>query len=612
MTLTEPTIKRRWACAPLGGEIECAPAVLNAACAAALAGLRKLAKGGLEVGGLLFGERANGLTRILATRPIACEHRFGPSFVLSDTDKALLAETLEGFRSDSELRSLELLGCYFSHSRHGAALTDHDIELFERYFGQADKIALLLIPNVSGVVQGTLLARNGEKTLVSCHHFEQSVVDNARVTSRTHPPRIEATSLTRARTVAKIKRDTFEAKPIPDIDIPTVAAVHIRVVSGTEKPIAPVSISPEPRSRRSSFHVRSSVLAGLLILFLCWPNHAIPVTQIPLSFADNSNGELIIRWDTTLPSVRTAVLGMLDILDGEQKPLHVSIGPDLLQRGWLPYQRKSDLVRISFTLAGHGLTISDKAIYFAPEHTPIATPAPAVVTTKADPAETQVATTLPKVPAVIAPPREAAKEKPEPKFEAASARAPEVRKQPRAFRAPLEPVTRSITPANTRPALLPEPPALPFDGAGASAPPLHAVNLSLAAPRPSAAAPSSGRLIWTGQLPKHSILALSAQGASLGYLNGWIPKGSVHIEVRAGELIEGGMVIFTKEQTLHSESPSLSNGWNTVMYKPDAARASELEILEAPGPSNGWSHIILRNGARALSVIVVDWRTEQN
>jgi hypothetical protein len=107
------------------------------------------------------------------------------------------------------------------------------------------------------------------------------------------------------------------------------------------------------------------------------------------------------------------------------------------------------------------------------------------------------------------------------------------------------------------------------------------------------------------------MLALSAQGASLGYLNGWLPNGAVHTEVRSGELIEGGMVIFTKDQSLHSESPSLSNGWNTVMYRADAARAGELEVLEAPEPANGWSHIILRNGARSLSLVVVDWRIEQ-
>src|SRR6185312_6293311 len=118
-------------------------------------------------------------------------------------------------------------------------------------------------------------------------------------------------------------------------------------------------------------------------------------------------------------------------------------------------------------------------------------------------------------------------------------------KQPRTFRAPLDPVARLTVPANTRPAVLPDPPPLRMEGGAAAPAPQHALTLSFSAPRPAALSPASGRLIWTGKLPKRSMLSLSAQGASLGYLNGWLPKAAVHVEVRPGELIEGGMVIFT-------------------------------------------------------------------
>ena len=57
MTLAEPKTQLRWPCPP-EGEIECTPAVLHTICAEAVAGLRKLAKGGLEGGGVFFGERA--------------------------------------------------------------------------------------------------------------------------------------------------------------------------------------------------------------------------------------------------------------------------------------------------------------------------------------------------------------------------------------------------------------------------------------------------------------------------------------------------------------------------------------------------------------------------
>src|SRR6266487_952133 len=100
LLLNKSTIQTLWPCAPLNGEVECAPAVLHAICVEAVGGVQKLARGGLELGGVLFGVVKHGLTRILAARPIQCEHRFGPSFVLSDNDQALLKQMLLDFRSD--------------------------------------------------------------------------------------------------------------------------------------------------------------------------------------------------------------------------------------------------------------------------------------------------------------------------------------------------------------------------------------------------------------------------------------------------------------------------------------------------------------------------------
>jgi hypothetical protein len=171
-------------------------------------------------------------------------------------------------------------------------------------------------------------------------------------------------------------------------------------------------------------------------------------------------------------------------------------------------------------------------------------------------------------------------------------------------------VAKSTSLPNIRPTLLPDAPALRLEG-GPAGPSLQpALNLSLPAPHPPAASPASGWLIWTGQLPKRSMLSLSAQGASLGYLSGWIPQTSVHVEVHSGELIEGGIVVFTKDSSLRSEAPSARNGWNTVVYKQDEARASELELLDPPGPANNWSHLTLRNGNRPLSLIVLDWHAQ--
>jgi hypothetical protein len=600
VTLTEPTTQARWPCAPLGSQIECAPRVLHTVCLEAALGLRKLAKGGLEVGGVLFGARAEGLIRVLAVRPIECEHRFGPSFVLSDTDEAKLQEILKDFRTDGELASLAILGCYFSHSRHGAALTDRDLELCNRYFSEKDLIAVTLIPSATGGVRGTILARDAQGTFAACHEFEYSVLNKApSETVRTPPPKNDRKPLAPVKVAAISRQIGVQTKLQPAGPV-VIAAQHVEEPE-PRQPVGKVSTARPPETPHGALKTRSSLLVGFLILIACWPNRSIPVTQIPLRLTD-SDHKLLIHWDAEHPAVREAALGSLDILDGDQEPQHVSIAKDLLRRGWMEYKRKSELVRISFSLVGRGVTISESAIYFAPQH-PDAIPVPR----EASAVKLEV-----KFQDSIAPPVRQTLEPIGPENATSVLRNGDRKKLPRLFHAPLEMVARSGGPANTKPAILPDAPVLHLDSGTASLPLQLAPTMSLPAPHLATIPSASGRLIWTGHLPKRSVLSLSAQGASFGYLNGWLPRNDVHVEVRPAELMEGGMVIFTKDQNLRPESPSLSNGWNTVLYKLDVARASELEILDAPGPTNDWSHLMLRDGIRSLSVIVVDWRAAKN
>jgi len=604
VTPAETTTELRW---PFeSAEIEWTAAAFETVCREAVLGLRKLAKGGLEIGGLIYGKRSEGLIRVLAVRPIECEHRFGPSFVLSDKDEAILKQTLTGPSADSELAFLETLGCYFSHTRHGVALTDRDAELCNRYFAQDGQIALVLVPNLNGIIQGTLYVRDAQGKYVLRHQLEHSViVPPKRETVKKEVPTSLDNGLNRLKTAAKLNSGFTPAAIQTPVEV-KVTAIDIPVPASNARSAQPASL-PRPRETRYRLRMnRPRLLLAALLVLMCWPNRANPASQIPLSFADR-DGNLIIQWDSSPATIRGAVLGIIDIRDGEQEPVRMAIGQNLLRRGWIPFERKSDIVRISFTVAGRGITISDNAIYFAPgrktgEAPPLVAKTPAINI---------------NTPSTIAPPT--------PEIEVKRVRLPDTTARPsrdnvvlskpdsrvplRSFRAPIPTVAKSTSLINVRPTLLPDAPALRLEGATAT--PLQpALNLSLPAPHPPAASPASGWLIWTGQLPKRSMLSLSAQGASLGYLSAWIPQTSVRVEVHSGELIEGGIVVFTKDRSLRSEAPSARNGWNTVVYKQDDARASELEVLDPPGPANNWSHLTLRNGSRPLSLIVLDWRAQ--
>lgn len=119
-----------------------------------VAGYRRLSRGGVEVGGVLFGVREDGKVRILATQPIACEYKTGPSFILSEKDKIRLRTQLAEAEDVEELRGLAVVGWYVSHPRGGISLTDRDLDIFNEFFPDIWNVALVLKPSDTSVHGG--------------------------------------------------------------------------------------------------------------------------------------------------------------------------------------------------------------------------------------------------------------------------------------------------------------------------------------------------------------------------------------------------------------------------------------------------------------------------
>src|ERR1700675_2825667 len=90
-------------------------------------GFQRLSRGGIEVGGVLYGTREGPTVRILAMRPISCEHARGPSFLLSDNDRMELHDQLVSDQQDPRLEGMISVGWFLSHTRGDIALTDSDL-----------------------------------------------------------------------------------------------------------------------------------------------------------------------------------------------------------------------------------------------------------------------------------------------------------------------------------------------------------------------------------------------------------------------------------------------------------------------------------------------------
>jgi len=107
---------------------------------------RRIPHGGMEIGGVLYGRFEGTGTTVEAFRPIECEHAFGPSFVLSEKYLASMSESFGKAQSDSELKDLERVGWFVSHTRSAPEMTSRESEIFHRYFPGQSRITLLIRP----------------------------------------------------------------------------------------------------------------------------------------------------------------------------------------------------------------------------------------------------------------------------------------------------------------------------------------------------------------------------------------------------------------------------------------------------------------------------------
>jgi proteasome lid subunit RPN8/RPN11 len=123
--------------------IECSSAVLEQIRADIQSGCNS---GEREMGGVLFGIHELDGVRILASKPLECEHAIGPGFVLSEKDEKRLEQLIKYPTTDLELNGLQALGWYHSHIRSRIFLSDRDLQIHSRHFGAAYQVALVVHP----------------------------------------------------------------------------------------------------------------------------------------------------------------------------------------------------------------------------------------------------------------------------------------------------------------------------------------------------------------------------------------------------------------------------------------------------------------------------------
>ena len=318
-------------------------------------GFQRLSRGGVEVGGVLYGSREGRTVRILAMRPINCEHARGPAFLLSDTDRQALEDQLKHELEDPRLSGMICLGWFCSHTRSEIALPEADQQIYEAYFSAPWQVTLVIRPGRGGSMRAGFFVREHDGT-VRCEssYLEFNFPDRlAGVLDR--PARAERPGSSRPHTVY-----FREGGPTPARRELTVAAPAPAMPAPIEGPkLLP---APPPRSKWP-WLIGWGVVVVIGIIFGLRYFVVRPVSEpLSLSVAER-NGQLQIAWNKLAKPVESATRGTLTITEG-QNPLTFVLTPQALAQGTFNYERTTDDVEIQLTLDEPGGAKAEEATTF--------------------------------------------------------------------------------------------------------------------------------------------------------------------------------------------------------------------------------------------------------
>jgi hypothetical protein len=280
----------------------------------ALDGFQRLSRGGMEVGGVLFGTRRGDRLALKAWRPISCEYSRGPAFTLSDADKSDLQKLLAASVRDPELRGLDPVGWFVSHTRSGLALLPSDRELFQEYFPESWQVTLLLHPQRNAPTRAGFFVHEQDGGIPDAALSEFEIAQDDSEAARRPRERREPAARPRSAEADAPRFSLGETRrEFPWRLLLAIGAVLVIVIA-----------------------------AGAAVYRYLQP----PAAAGPFSFeAVDANGQLRIHWDQSAKAVREATRGVLEIKDGARTS-KLDLDAAQVHNGGVTYTRQSDDVEL--------------------------------------------------------------------------------------------------------------------------------------------------------------------------------------------------------------------------------------------------------------------------
>ncbi len=342
-----------------------------------------LPRGGAEIGGILLGRQEKGRIVAVDALPIACEHAFGPSFVLSSRDHEKLAELLAaGGRNPHS----KVVGWYHSHTRSEIFLSAEDLEIYNRFFPEPWQVALVLKPHTFQPMRAAFFFREKDGSIHAAAAYQEFVVEPLPMRPAPAQGAPEPTPLFRnprdmepegpvinIAGVVEPEANAPEPEPLPVPDLPAPSFL---------------AAAAEPPASRRWMTWAVAALLGTALGAWAWHTRAewLPKVQamgsattderLGLSSVDH-DGQLQVQWNGNSRAALASTSASLLIVDGD-KPHTVELGRPHVLTGSFTYARKTGKVDVTLVLPQPGGKEIREATIFAGDppghHVPAAAP----------------------------------------------------------------------------------------------------------------------------------------------------------------------------------------------------------------------------------------------
>jgi proteasome lid subunit RPN8/RPN11 len=361
--------------------VSCDGAAMESMRQEAMAGLQKIPRRGLEIGGILFGRRDGDTIEIQQWREIACSHSHGPGFDLSEDDEQQLQDLFDHAGEEPELARLEVVGWFRTRTKGDVFLSDADLAFYDRFFPESWQIVLVIRPHMYEPSRAGYFFRESGGVVRSQSSHNEFELENRRrrlplsfdpaqgprrprppePTSAGEPPASAApppaeSAPPSARPSSQLRLGFDPANPALGMDRP-LPAEQPRAARG-DFSASSARMEPAPRRRgpRLSPLSKIALTAATVLVVLCAIILGVPAIQgareatLNLDVRDVS-GQLVIDWNKYADVMESVSAGTMRIVDGANEQVF-DLSIDELHGGTLVYQRQTGDVELHLTITG--------------------------------------------------------------------------------------------------------------------------------------------------------------------------------------------------------------------------------------------------------------------